>query len=675
MKKIEILWQYKVVFCILSILLFVVPLYVLDDMPFPFTTGKSLVFIGGSLLAGVFYFWGKIKDSTSTISLGFNSLILFLFSAVLIVTSINGLVPKYSFFGGYNGFGALLILSGILFAFLFAAILRLKKEYIFSFLKTILASSVLYVLSVYGGDNLFKGSADAGSIGNTSYAGAYLLIVLFIALAFVLISRNRWEKIFAWVSLVFVIFSPIFFNINIFKGIISLKDIIANPLVLSGPANGAVFGVAVGVFTSLSVFLIRSKKKFIQWGGLLLLVGVFSGLWFAGQALVNPETKLHQFYVADKNANRFIFWDIAYAGVNEKPLLGWGMNAYTYIFQEKFDPIFYSPGYFVELWTDNPHNMIAEYAVSTGYVGLFIYLSVIGGAGIVLFRASNSEDKTRKVVSILLFGALAGYVVQNFFVFDTVVPFMMFSVIIGYALFVQKDFFVANSKNVVYKTIFILSIAALLYLFFAGFVMSWAESKKTVEYARSDLKVLNTKNPQFISGFGYAGNSAVVTATLVNYYVANMDGKKIDVDVYENFKSVMIKNVTDLEDSIKADGVENFRSYWLIGQVYIKLFELGGRADVALLEKSRTYLLKAIEINPNNPDVLYNMSATYLAERDFRSTEKWLRAYIALAPEYQTGYRYAQQLIDRKLATKEFEQYILRMRTVWCHEESLCASK
>lgn len=673
MKKIEILWQYRVVFYSLSLVLFLIPLYVNTSVVFPFTTGKSFLFIGLVLFTSIFYLWGKIKEPSSILQFKINGLFLALFVIVLCVSSYFAVVPNHAFFGEFAGGGSMLVIAGVLFAALFAFTLKLNNRYILFYLRTILISSILYVLGVYGGEAVFKNSGDAGSIGNTSYAGAYLLVVFFIAIAVALISVKKWDRIFSWIAVLFIGFSPILFNTELLKSSDVLKKVIANPTVLSGPANGAVFGIAVGIVAVISLFLIRSKKKFIQFSGLVLLVGLFVSLWIAGQALVTPETRLHQWYVADKNANRFVFWDIAYAGVNDKPLFGWGMNAYAYTFQEKFDSVFFSPGHAIELWTNNPHNMIAEYAVATGYVGLIVYVFILGSTGVTLFVASRSEDRVQRVVSILMFGALVGYVVQNFFVFDTVVPMMLFFVLVGYALYLQHSYKITLGRHAgVLKWFYGLFIFVVAFLIYISSILPIQEAKTFVRYARNSQSIIGMSNPQFISNAGYAGDVSVIISKIVTYYSAKADEIAKDPIAAEQVNRVLKKVTDDMLDTIRNDGRGNFRAYWLIGQTYIKMFEFTGKKDFELLSEAKNYLQKARDINPNNPEIYYNLASTSLFEKDYKTSQTYLRAYIALAPEYKNGYQYAQKIIDGGVATKDFKEYVSFMKEKWCSAESAC---
>lgn len=662
-------WQFILVKWIILGLIFFVPILVGAKHLFPFTTSKGLVVIMGTAIAAAVYFWGRVRDENKKFSVGILDGIFLLFLGILNLTSFTGLVPKLSFFGSFEGMSSILVSSFIVFAFILSYLLRNTVITIKEILWTVLASALLGIAKIWSTNFVASSVTDAGFIGNSSYAGAYLLIVFFFSVALILTEKNKIKKGLAIFALLSVATSPMLFNINIFKGVVSLRDIVANPTLLGGVANGAVIGIVIGILVSVSLFLLRSKRKSIQWGGGILLIALFGGLWVTGQMLVNPEAKLHQWYIADKNANRFLFWDIAYAGVNERPLLGWGMSSYTYLFQDKFTPTFFSPGYNVEIWTNNPHNMIAEYAVSTGYIGLTVYILAIGGMGVTLFMASRSTDKTQRVISILSFGALTGYVVQNFFVFDTVVPLLLFYIIVGYSLSLgYKKTFSVN--KMLLNSIYTVLLAGFVILFWVAGMLPWKESRKTAENIINDT-MIRSGSLYSISAMGFSGDNALFAGKVVGMIASRRSD--FSEEGKERARNLINVLVEDLQNIIDDDGKDNFRSRWVMGQLYLRDIELDMKVDKEKSDAARKHFEKALAINANNPLIYFDIAQSYAFDKDYKNAQKYIRAGLALAPEYKVGYTYAKQLVDRDLATKKFEEYVLNMYERWCSAESACS--
>ena len=90
------------------------------------------------------------------------------------------------------------------------------------------------------------------------------------------------------------------------------------------------------------LLLTRSKRKGIQYIGIILFVFFISSIFIISNKLINPQTKIHQIYVEQKSNNRFLFSSIAQENFIKRPIWGFGMNNYTYLFQSNFSPKFFS---------------------------------------------------------------------------------------------------------------------------------------------------------------------------------------------------------------------------------------------------------------------------------------------------------------------------------------------
>lgn len=659
-------WQYLTTKWIVLIIILILSLLIGKNQVYKYVTIKALFLIGGILLAFVFYLWGRVQEKVSTLSFSIGDIILFLFGGVLVLSSIYAYVPHFSFFGGFAGMSALMIISGIILASLIAFLLRRKILSIQTLLWVSIISALVVVCTIWSSVLKVGSDNDAGSIGNSSYAGAYLLVNLFFVLVLLLIEKKRGAKILAGLIGVVIILSPIFFNLDIFKGQVSFNQIISNPLLISGVANGAVLGIGVGIVASLGIWWTRSRNNGLKWVGVGLIIVLFVSLWAGGQALVNPDSRLHQGYVAQKNANRFVFWDIAYAGMNDRPLLGWGINGYSYVFQKYFDPVLYTHGYTPELWTYNPHNMIAEYAVNTGIIGLVVYLAVIGSAAVLLFIQSGSEDKIKKIVGVLFFGALTGYVVQDLFVFDTVAPLMMFFIIIGFALTAQE--FVSFTISVPQKNLKKMAIGVLIvisiWFLYQGSILPWKESKIVLRRFRQD-KVSSIPSPANISRMGYADDNAFWASRLVGALMPSRDQEFSEIQKKE-IRAILDKLSDELKQDMVMDRVDNFRSRWLLGQFDLRYMELDMVPNAEKINDSKEQFAKAIKVNPNNYLVYLDMSQSFILENDYESAQKWIKAAIALAPQTVVGYDYADAIIEAGVSSPEFKSYIQTMSNRWC---------
>ena len=128
-------------------------------------------------------------------------------------------------------------------------------------------------------------------------------------------------------------------------------------------------------------------------------------------------------------------WGSAWQGFLERPLLGWGPENFTLVFDKYFNPHHYVPGQSSETWFDRAHNVFFDYLSETGFLGLLAYLGMFGVFYWEFFRKSapvierdiSKELRVQKndfipgqtvVLRGLLLAMPVGYLVQGLALFD-----------------------------------------------------------------------------------------------------------------------------------------------------------------------------------------------------------------------------------------------------------------
>ena len=109
---------------------------------------------------------------------------------------------------------------------------------------------------------------------------------------------------------------------------------------------------------------------------------------------------------------------MAFKGVLERPLTGYGQEGFNYIFNKYYDPSLYKQ----EQWFDRAHNAFIDWLSAGGLPAFLLYLSLFGSAILLLWRSSELSRPER----IALTAALAGYAIHNFFVFDNLYSYIYF---------------------------------------------------------------------------------------------------------------------------------------------------------------------------------------------------------------------------------------------------------
>lgn len=363
---------------------------------------------------------------------------LFVFAALVILTSLTGENFSYSFWGNYERmdgiFSWLHYWAAIVIA---ASVLRERRDWL-----ALLSSSVAVAVLISGYGFLQRAGVASfgpltiyetnlgritGTIANPAFLAVYLLFnVLFALLIAIERSINRWWRIAAGVALV-----PIF-----------------AAYMMTG-VRGAFVGFVAAVFVFFVGTLLWSanasvKRKVGQ--GFLAFVAVLAvlyGLVGQNEWVTGNFGRLFRLDFADSTVQtRFISWGFscdggfascgALAGFKDNFWLGVGPQKFDVVFNQHFDPAFYQ---LVgdETWWDRAHNMALEVAVTMGIFGLFSYLGVGFALAYSLYRMGQ-RDATRRIEALVILAFLVGYFIQNLFVFDTVSSYVALTVLVAYVV-------------------------------------------------------------------------------------------------------------------------------------------------------------------------------------------------------------------------------------------------
>ncbi len=399
--------------------LFAVPfltLYVENDYFFPFITGKNFWF--RIIVDTVFAAWiilalyeVKYRPKISGIVWSFGILLIVMFFA-----NALGIHPQSSFWSNFERMdGYVSLVHTFMYMLVLGSVFQTKSDWK-SFLNTSLVVAfmvALYGLAQYGG--MIEGSSRIDSrLGNAAYMAIYMFFHIFIAFWLFVETKGNTQKVF------YGILAAIFTFVLIETG-----------------TRGTAIGLAVGVLV-MSAYIGFFGTRFVEYrkyatgGFILLLLAV--GAFVAGRdsALIqnNPNlARIANISMQDLQI-RGIIWGAAWEGVKERPLLGYGQSNFNYVFNENYDPRLYAQ----EQWFDRSHNIFMDWLVTGGFIGLITYLSIFGWCIYYLFvlPLKNKNDESFDVLERgVLLGILAGYFTHNLVVFDNIISYIFFAVILA----------------------------------------------------------------------------------------------------------------------------------------------------------------------------------------------------------------------------------------------------
>lgn len=474
-------------------LVFLLPLLVSSNLAFSFISIKTFFFYGLTELMFVFWIYSLYIDKSYRLN---KKQLLFFIPVILYIIwmSMAGILavnPSLSFWGPIErGTGLLTLYHALAFSFIVASLIKRDGfSYLNKLLKYFLFGSFILTISVWFGNegfnisnNILEKSSGGGFIGNSSLTAPYLIFSLFFCIYFLFekqISKN-W-KIFSFIILITILFSPLFVNIYGF-----LKN---NELL--GSARGATLGIIVGAVTLILGYLSLSKNKIIKILGvigiLISIIAFYIGWW----QLVKPDTYLHNKFIESASGTRFVFWDIAQKSMDEHPYFGYGPENYMIAFSKNFDIKILDDTHSHEAWSDKAHNIYFDTGVSGGYPSIFLYCIFLLSLFYGVYKAYKN-GKISRLQAGALWGLIIGYIFQNLFIFDSPVSIIALFMLSGIIYSLQgdsiKEKFSKINTNSIYRNILVVS---LVIFFIASFInFSYLPLKKSREFMRiAELRV------------------------------------------------------------------------------------------------------------------------------------------------------------------------------------------
>ena len=325
------------------------PLIVGNSFFFPFITGKAFFFrivVEFAVAAWIVLALldREYRPRFSWIGAAVLAFVLWMFVADAF--AINATKAFWSNFERMEGWVLLAHLLGFFFAT--SAVLRREVKWRAWFFASLLVSAVISgyaLLQLAGSLPIHQGSVriDA-SLGNSAYFAIYLLFNVFIALWLALTEKSSW---LTW-SLI---------------ALATLETI----LIFFTETRGTILGLvgALTLATLLTALTAGKHARRFAAAALILIVILAGGFYaFRDSSFVQDNHVLQRIasISLDDGATRFTIWRMAFKGVLERPLTGWGQEGFNYIFNKYYDPSLHSQ----EPWFDRAHNAFIDWLTAGG---------------------------------------------------------------------------------------------------------------------------------------------------------------------------------------------------------------------------------------------------------------------------------------------------------------------
>lgn len=403
-----------------------VPLFVTHSTMYPFIFSKIIAFrIIVAIVLAVAFIYLLSKRFPLRIRREPLMIALLIFFAVQIITSLFGTDFSRSFWSTQERMTGLFTMVHLIAWFmLMVAFIRTVRQWNM-LLAFSLGVSLIIAAYAFIGPN---GGQIFSTLGNPIYLSVYAMIHVFLGAILFSLSKKQ-------------------IGLQFFGACATIVNLII--MILAG-GRGVIlaFAVSTALFLLALVFFLPKKTRIASLGVLGIMAAFCAGLLWYGttpQGTAWAETSLpysikrivllKQYWNPE---NRTEVWRIGIEGFKERPLLGWGWENFSYVFQKYYTKPIPGEGF---TYFDRSHNQVIDIIVLTGILGLVAFLALWGAIFWTLASILRTKKSKREKIAILLIGSLfLAYFLQNLTVFDTPAPLIMFTFILAFtAVFCRSE--------------------------------------------------------------------------------------------------------------------------------------------------------------------------------------------------------------------------------------------
>ncbi|MCX6703332.1 MAG: O-antigen ligase family protein [Candidatus Zambryskibacteria bacterium] len=589
-----------------------VPFIVSSSMLFPFITGKGFAFRIIVEIVAVLYVLLALIDVEYRPKFSLITKAVLVFTGVVLLADLLGENPFKSLWSNYERMEGFVLIAHLAVYYIVASSVFHTKEWWDKFWNTSLVASGL--MSLYGFYQL-SGQAviNQGGVrvdatfGNASYLAIYMVFHMFLSANFFLTAK---EKMWRW------IYGALFLG----QGVILYFT----------ATRGAILGLIGGALITVGIIAWKERanaqvrKIAIGFGAcIVLLVLIFAGI--RNTEFVQKSPVLSRFstlsFAEIKTQGRYYVWPMAIEGFKERPILGWGQENFNYVFNKNYNPLMYGQ----EQWFDRTHNVVLDWLIAGGILGLLSYLSLYGALLYFMWKKSDFSLEEKAIFT----GFLAAYFFHNFFVFDNLVSYIIFFSLLAYVhgRSVHQGLWARLTTRTLGKDTFTyvaIPVAALALVALVYFVNVPAISASTnLIYAISPQKEGPAKNLEYFKKT-FAYNSFGQSEALEQLVPAT--SQLLQGEVSDALKQDFL-TFTEVQVEAKVkQAPEDARYLLFAGSFYNRT----GQYDKAI-----AHLENAVKYSPKKPTMYFELGSSYLGKKDYAKTFEYFEKGYLLEPRFQ----------------------------------------
>lgn len=548
-----------------------------------------------------------------------------IFVAIVAIADFHGVAPFKSFWSNFERMEGLVTLLHAFAYFIVAGSILNTHKLWERFWQVSLGVSVVVGLGALSelGDGVTR---IAGSTGNPIYLAVYALFHTFVAgLLMRKDPKHRW--VYAALALL---------NVTV--------------LWFTG-TRGALLGLIAGILVTALGIVLFAHKSAGRWlyraaSGALIAVALLGASFF----LLRDNAVVQDNYMLSRLANitlstsetardtsslRLMVWGSALQGVKEHPILGWGQENFNYVFNTYYNPHMY----WAEPWYDRTHNIMLDWLIAAGVLGLLGYLAMY----LVVFIEAMRTDYFDRVEVSILAGLLAAYGVHNLFVFDHLVSYILFFSLAAWIHGVRiggETPGPVGTSNYMGRALGITAITAgtliVLYL------VNWPAFQENRLLLQA---MVAAQNPTTISESRELFDRAISYHTVGTQEAREQfslaasrlaEAANVPIEEKQSFVNDALKEMQAHEREYPEDARFPYFTASLLSAY-------GADAE------AEPFFMRALELNQNKPQFLVNVAVNAMRRGDFTTAEEYLMQAQALDATYEEPGNLLEQLSVLKL--------------------------
>ena len=608
-----------------------IPLMYWSKLLFLHTTPKTYALYGLSELALLCVLWAVASSRGARMPLSTVGKLLLLYLIVIVLASIIGVDPVYSFWGSLDRLGGILTwLHLVLIFFLAVTVLRSPREWLrfFSF-STLVAIVVAFIhlLSIWG-IFLIPEARGGSTFGNSTFFAVYLLFHFFFALYIAGEQSKKGWKIF-WVTCA----------VSLYMTLTSVSAIAVQYSVIGGMV----------LFAALLLILTATKWK--QLVGWFMLATLTISFMATSLFIFQPDSFLRQAFIERSSESRFALWNSAWEGIRERPLLGWGLENFSVVSLAHYNPCLGSIACGGEMWFDRAHNKVLDVWIESGVIGLVSYLSLFAAALLALNGARKKKHITPFTFSIFV-SALVTYFIQNLTALDTNTSLLFWILILAFSS-------VMNANETKKQDLLPALVPSFATIFIAGAFFFFV-----IQPLRGNLAFAQTLNATSIQERVEMYQRTTTLSPLGidmrrSWLAVQTEG------IFWNISPDLLKNIEStarielelaqagLKESLDHNKNQELRTRITLGIMYQTE---GHFFDQVAFTKAETILLEAIKRYPLIPQPKWTLAGVYLDEGKLDEALALTQSVLDASPLSPQAYNYQLIVLKWKGDNAAFEE-------------------